>query len=74
VSHLHLRHINPLPPKLGEVFRGFRRVLVPENNMGQLSSVLRSRFSADIIPWPKVEGRPFLIREIRQAIEKNLGK
>lgn len=72
VSHLHLRHLNPLPRNVGDVLRSFRRVLVPENNLGQLCSVLRSRFLVDARSLPKVEGRPFLIREIRNAIEKEL--
>lgn len=69
VSHLHLRHLNPLPRKLDETLRAFRRILVPENNLGQLSLLLRSQFSMALTPMPKVEGRPFLIREIRNAIE-----
>jgi 2-oxoglutarate ferredoxin oxidoreductase subunit alpha len=72
VSHLHLRYLNPLPHNVGEILRGFRRVVAPENNLGQLSTLLRSRFLIDVTPWPKVEGRPFLIREIRNAIEEIL--
>jgi 2-oxoglutarate ferredoxin oxidoreductase subunit alpha len=74
VSHLHLRHLNPLPHGLDKIFKSFRRVLVPENNLGQLSVLLRSRFQADIVSLPKVEGRPFLIRELRNAIEEMLRK
>lgn len=72
VSHLHLRHLNPLPRGVEQAMRAFRKVLVPENNTGQLSAYLRSLFSVPIQPLPKVEGRPFLIREIRQAIEETL--
>jgi 2-oxoglutarate ferredoxin oxidoreductase subunit alpha len=72
VSHLHLRHLHPLPRGTGELLRGFRRVLVPENNTGQLASVLRGKFGIEVISLPKVEGRPFLIREIRNALEELL--
>jgi 2-oxoglutarate ferredoxin oxidoreductase subunit alpha len=72
VSHLHLRHLHPLPANVGDILRGFRRVLVPENNLGQLCLVLRSRFLVDAKSFPKVEGRPFLIREIRNVIEQEL--
>lgn len=72
VSHLHLRYLNPLPRRVGEILRSFRRILVPENNTGQLTLVLRSRFQVEITPLPKVEGRPFLVREIRNAIEETL--
>lgn len=74
VSHLHLRHLNPLPRDTERVLRAFKRVLVPENNSGQLSSVLRSQFGLDLTPLPKLEGRPFLIREIRNAIEEMMRK
>jgi 2-oxoglutarate ferredoxin oxidoreductase subunit alpha len=45
---------------------------VPENNLGQLSTLLRSQFLVDARPLSKVQGRPFLIREIRNAIEDAL--
>jgi 2-oxoglutarate ferredoxin oxidoreductase subunit alpha len=54
------------------VLRGFRRILVPENNSGQLANLLRSRFLLPVVSLPKVEGRPFFIRELRNAIEENL--
>jgi 2-oxoglutarate ferredoxin oxidoreductase subunit alpha len=72
VSHLHLRHLCPLPRRTGEVLKNFRHVLVPENNLGQLASVLRSQFQVELTSLPKVEGRPFLIRDIRNTIEEML--
>lgn len=74
VSHLHLRYLNPLPRGLGEALKRFRKVLVPENNLGQLCSVLRSKFLVDAQPLSGMEGRPFLIREIRNAIEDALNQ
>jgi 2-oxoglutarate ferredoxin oxidoreductase subunit alpha len=74
VSHLHLRYLNPLPRQLGETLKRFRRVLLPENNLGQLAALLRSQFPVEITSLPKVEGRPFLIREVRNAIEEILRK
>jgi 2-oxoglutarate ferredoxin oxidoreductase subunit alpha len=74
VSQLHLRHLNPLPRGVGEALKRFRKVLVPENNLGQLCSVLRSEFLVDAQPLCGMEGRPFLIREIRNAIEETLNQ
>jgi 2-oxoglutarate ferredoxin oxidoreductase subunit alpha len=65
-----LRYLNPLPRGVGDILRRFRQVAVPENNLGQLSTILRSRFLVDVQSWSKVEGRPFLIRDIRNAIEE----
>jgi len=72
VSHLHLRYLNPLPRGTDEILGNFRRVLVPENNMGQLTLVLRNRVRKEIELLSKVTGQPFLIREISKAIEETL--
>ena len=69
VSHAHLRHINPMPKNLGEIIKGFDRVLVPELNTGQLIQMLRGRYLVDAKGLNKVQGRPFLVEEIESAIE-----
>ena len=72
VSHIHLRHLNPLPRNLGNLFDGFDKILVPEMNTGQLVSVLRDRLLIDAIPLNKVSGQPFKISEILDAIRDKL--
>ena len=68
VSHIHLRYLNPLPRNLGDLLAGFDKVLVPEMNMGQLTTVLRSRYLVAAESLPKVTGKPFKIVEIMDAI------
>ncbi len=68
VSHIHLRHISPLPRNLGELLGGFERVLVPEMNKGQLLTLLRSVYLLPAEGLNKVTGKPFKIAEIEQAI------
>ncbi len=68
VSHIHLRHIWPLPRNLGDLLAGYRRVLVPEMNTGQLSTVLRSEYLLPTEGLNKVTGQPFKIAEIEAAI------
>jgi len=68
VSYTHLRYLNPLPDNLGELVKGFKQVLVPEMNMGQLSTLLRDKLSIDPIPYCKVTGQPFLISELTDKI------
>src|SRR5205814_1263572 len=46
IGHLHLRHLNPLPSNVGEILKRYKKVLVPELNMGQLSCVLRAGHSS----------------------------
>ena len=65
---LHLRHLNPFQEKLGEVLRNFNKVLVPEMNLGQLSRLLRAEYLVDAISFSKLQGRPFLISEIRNRV------
>ena len=68
VSMLHLRHLNPFQEKLEEVLRNFKKVLVPEMNLGQLSRLLRAEYLVDAISFSKLQGRPFLISEIRNRV------
>jgi 2-oxoglutarate/2-oxoacid ferredoxin oxidoreductase subunit alpha len=72
VSHIHIRHIWPLPKNLGDLLRGYDRILVPEMNTGQLKTVLRDQFLVDAKPLNKVSGQPFRIAEIEEAIESAL--
>ena len=72
VSYTHLRHLHPLPPNLGELVSGFNQVLVPEMNMGQLSTLLRDKLGIDPVPFCKVTGQPFLISELTEKIRSML--
>ena len=72
VSHIHLRHIWPLPRNLGELLREFDKVIVPEMNDGQLKTVLRDQYLIDARPLTKVTGQPFKISEIERAIDAAL--
>tara|TARA_R110000787_G_scaffold59662_6_gene135097 strand:- start:16665 stop:18536 length:1872 start_codon:yes stop_codon:yes gene_type:complete len=72
VSHIHLRHIWPLPRNLGDLLRGFDKVIVPEMNDGQLKTVLRDQYLIDARPLTKVTGQPFKISEIERAIDAAL--
>jgi 2-oxoglutarate ferredoxin oxidoreductase subunit alpha len=65
VAHAHLRHLNPFPRNLGEVLESYRRVLIPEVNLGQLSMLIRARFLIDAVGYNRVRGKPFRIAEIQ---------
>ncbi|MCA0207495.1 MAG: 2-oxoacid:acceptor oxidoreductase subunit alpha [Proteobacteria bacterium] len=72
VSHVHIRHIWPLPTNLGELLKSYDKVIVPEMNTGQLKTVLRDQYLVDAKPVNKVSGQPFTIAEIEAAIEEAL--
>ena len=68
VSSASVRYLNPLPPDLGDLIKGFDKVLIPELNLGQLSMIIRSIYLVDAISMGKVKGRPFKVSEIRERI------
>jgi len=68
VAHAQLRHLNPLPANTGEVVSRYRRVVVPEMNLGQLAMIIRARFLVDAIPFTRVRGLPFKSEELADAL------
>jgi 2-oxoglutarate ferredoxin oxidoreductase subunit alpha len=73
VSHVHVRHIWPLPANLGDLLRGYEKILVPEMNTGQFKTVLRDQYLVDAKPLAKTSGQPFTIAELEAAIDAMLG-
>jgi 2-oxoglutarate ferredoxin oxidoreductase subunit alpha len=70
VARAHLRHLNPFPANLGKVLSKFKKVLVPEMNLGQLLFLLRAKFLVDAKGVNKVQGKPFRVSELIEVIEK----
>ena len=69
VAQAHLRHLSPFPANLGEVLRGYDKVLLPEINLGQLALLLRGRYLVDVISYNRVRGLPFRAAELAGVIE-----
>jgi 2-oxoglutarate ferredoxin oxidoreductase subunit alpha len=72
VAHAHLTHLNPFPADLGDVLRAYRKVIVPEMNLGQLSKLVRAEFLVDARAVTKVQGQPFKASEVQAAISEAL--
>jgi 2-oxoglutarate ferredoxin oxidoreductase subunit alpha len=72
VAQAHVVHMNPLPRNLGDVVRSYRKVLVPEINMGQFVKMLRYEFLIDAVGFNKIQGLPFKVMEIESAIMEHL--
>ncbi len=65
VSHAHFHYIMPLPKNTGEIFGGFKRVVVCELNSGQFVNYLRMRHPSTVYhQFNKVQGMPFMINEL----------
>jgi 2-oxoglutarate ferredoxin oxidoreductase subunit alpha len=79
VSAVHIKHINPLPPGLENIFSGFNHVLVVEMNdeglygYGQLGGLLRARFcDPKIRGLNKTDGLTFKVKEILERAKSNV--
>ncbi len=72
VSHAHLRFLNPMPANIGDLMRGFKKVVVAELNTGQLRMLLRAAYLVDCQGINKVQGKPFTVSELVEAIELEL--
>jgi 2-oxoglutarate ferredoxin oxidoreductase subunit alpha len=75
IGHVHLRWLNPMPNDLGEILKRYKRVLVPEINLGQLVKLIRARYLVDARSFPKIQGQPFkeseIVAGIKQLLEAN---
>jgi len=72
-THIHMRHLFPFPHGLREIFANFKRIVVPELNMGQLALLLQAEFPEfRFIKYNKVQGKPFQARELKAQFEKIL--
>ncbi len=69
VGHVHLRWLNPLPKNLGQVLKGFGKVLVPEVNDGQLALYLRAQYpGVDPLQFNRINGKPIKISELAAKV------
>ncbi|HKE65950.1 MAG TPA: 2-oxoacid:acceptor oxidoreductase subunit alpha, partial [Micromonosporaceae bacterium] len=69
VAQAHLRYLNPMPRNLGAVLRSYDKVVIPEMNLGQLASVIRSKYLVDVIGYNQVRGLPFTSAELETMLE-----
>jgi 2-oxoglutarate ferredoxin oxidoreductase subunit alpha len=74
VAYVHLKHLNPLPANLGEIIAAYQTVLVPELNLGQLKTILHSKYFKPMIGLNKVQGQPFRTSDITQKIDEILAQ
>ena len=70
VSHINLKYINPFPKNLAAILLKFNKVLIPEINLGQLSTIIRSKFLIDTLNFNRVSGKPYTTTDIYEKIEQ----
>lgn len=75
VAFAQFRYIRPLPANTAEVLRSYKRVIVAELNCGQFADYLQARFpDVEIKRINKVQGQPFLVSEVKEAVTKIMEK
>ncbi len=72
VSHLHLRYLNPMQKNVPDALGRFRKILIPELNMGQLQMILQAKYLKETIGLHKLTGKPFTTGEIYRKITEVL--
>jgi 2-oxoglutarate ferredoxin oxidoreductase subunit alpha len=70
IAQAHLRHLSPMPRNVGEVLRGYDKVVIPEMNLGQLAGVIRAKYLVDAIAYNQVRGLPFTAAELETVLEE----
>ena len=72
VTACFLRHLNPFPNNLSDLFKSFKKILIPEMNCGQLAMLIRSKYLVDAISYSKVQGLPFYTEEVMERVDQLL--
>ena len=73
VSQAHLRYLNPMPKNTGDLLKNFKKVLIPEINLGQLARLIRSEYLLSVEQLNLVRGLPFKVNDILGKITELLG-
>ena len=73
VALAQFRYLNPLPANTAEVLKKYPKVVVAEQNMGQLASYLRMKVD-NFVPaqFNQVKGQPFVVSELVEAFKQLL--
>ncbi|MCR4602790.1 MAG: 2-oxoacid:acceptor oxidoreductase subunit alpha [Prevotella sp.] len=68
VAQTHFKYLNPLPKNTAEVLSRYKKVVVAEQNMGQLAAYLRMKVD-NFVPYQfnQVKGQPFVVEELVKA-------
>jgi 2-oxoglutarate ferredoxin oxidoreductase subunit alpha len=73
VAMAQFSYINPLPPNTAEIFKGYKKILVAEINLGQFASYLRSKHPQfEYLQYNKIQGLPLFISELKEKINEIL--
>ena len=72
VANIHLRHLNPFPKNLEDMLKNYKKVLIPEVNLGQLKLLIRAKYLVNAQGLNIVNGQPLKVSSIVEMAEKLL--
>lgn len=73
LSMMHLRYIHPLAENVGDILKNFKKIIVCELNLGQMVKYLKINFPEHkYYQLNKVQGLPFMVKELTEAFDKLL--
>ena len=73
ISLAHFHYINPLPKNTAEIFSRYKKIIVPELNLGQFVLYLRMHFRQfEFEQYNKIQGLPFMVKELVELFNKKL--
>jgi len=73
VSQAHFKYLNPFPKNTEEVLKRFKKILIPEINLGQLSKLIKSEFMIHVVQFNVVRGLPLRTTDIEIKIIDIIG-
>ncbi|MBU1100340.1 MAG: 2-oxoacid:acceptor oxidoreductase subunit alpha [Bacteroidetes bacterium] len=73
VAQAHLKYLYPMPKNTEEVLKKYKKVLIPEINLGQLAKILKSEFLVPVESFNKMRGLPLRSDELQECIIEMLG-
>lgn len=75
VAFTQFKYINPLPANTGEILRRYKKVIVAELNTGMFADYLQAKFpDVNISRINKIQGQPFMVKEIVDGVKGILDK
>ncbi len=72
VAHAHIRYLRPFPKNLSDLFKNYKKILVPEINNGQLSKIIREEFLIEVEQYNKIQGVPITKGELITVVKQLL--
>ncbi len=70
VAHIQIKYLYPFPKNLESLLKGFKTIIIPEINNGQLVKIIREKYLIDAIPYNRIQGQPLNVAELKKEILK----